>query len=82
MNGKSFLKSILLSLGIFFILLTLISAYFFLISFMERQSYGSGLFFTDVEIFAFAAIVFCILGIISIYLSRRISRPIRKETKE
>jgi hypothetical protein len=79
MNSKSFLNSILLSIGIFFILLTLISVYFLLTSFIERQRHGSGLLFADVELFAFAAIVFCFLGIISIYFSRRVSRKNQKE---
>jgi membrane protein implicated in regulation of membrane protease activity len=78
MNGKRFLASILLVVGIIFTLLTLISTYFFLISFIERQKYGPGLFFTDVEIFAFVTILFCILGIVSIYFSRRISKSNRK----
>ncbi|MCW8961167.1 MAG: hypothetical protein OQK29_06355 [Ignavibacteriaceae bacterium] len=74
MRGKSFFASILLVLGLLFILLFLISAYFFLISFIERQSYGPGLLFADVELFAFAVIIFGIFGSISIYFSRKIFR--------
>jgi len=79
MRGKSFFASILLVLGLLFILLFLISAYFFLISFIERHSYGPGLLFADVELFAFAAIIFGIFGPISIYFSRKISRSNQKD---
>ena len=79
MNSKSFLNSILLSIGIFFILLTLISVYFLLTSFIERQNHGSGLLFADVELFAFMAILFGIFGFSSIYFSKRISRKNQKE---
>jgi hypothetical protein len=73
MNSKSFLKSIFLGIGILFILLTLVSVYFLLTSFIERQSHGSGLLFADVELFAIASILFGALSFTSFYFSKRIS---------
>jgi len=71
-----------LVIGIFFILLTLISAYLFLVSFLERQSHGSGLLFADVELFALAAIFFEILRTIVIIISRKISKSDNRGKKE
>jgi hypothetical protein len=73
-NTKSFLSAFILVIGIFFLVLVLISAYLMLISFIERQSYGPGLLFADVELFAFTAIIFGVLGFIFLYLSGKIKR--------
>jgi len=74
MSVKSIFASALLFLGIILILIALISAYFFLISFIERQSYGSGLLFADVEIFGLVTIIFTIMGAAIIFISRKILR--------
>ena len=75
MSVKSIFASALLFLGVFLILIALISAYFFLMSFIERQSHGSGLLFADVELFALATIIFGVFGAIAIIISRKITKP-------
>ena len=75
MNVKFIFASLLLFLGVFLILIAMISAYFFLMSFIERQSHGSGLLFADVELFALAAIIFGVFGAIAIIISRKITNP-------
>jgi len=72
MKAKSFLSFTLLFLGIFFVLIALISAYFTLTSFLERQSHGSGIFFADVELFGLVAIIFTILSAITIFAYKKI----------
>jgi len=74
MSVKSIFASALLFLGIFLILIALISAYFFLMSFIERQGHGSGLLFADVEIFGLVTIIFTIIGTAIIFISRKILR--------
>ena len=74
MSLKSIFASALLFLGIFLILIALISAYFFLMSFIERQGHGSGLLFADVEIFGLVTIIFTIIGAVIIFISRKILR--------
>ena len=74
MSVKSIFASALLFLGIFLILIALISAYFFLMSFIERQGNGSGLLFADVEIFGLVTIIFTIIGAAIIFISRKILR--------
>lgn len=82
MSVKSIFASALLFLGIFLILVALISGYFFLMSFIERQSHGSGLLFADVELFALAAIIFGTFGTIAIIISRKISNSDTGDKKE
>jgi hypothetical protein len=82
MSVKSVFASALLFLGIFLILIALISAYFFLMSFIERQSHGSGLLFADVELFALAVIIFGVFGTIAIIISKKISKPDGRDKKE
>jgi len=74
MNVKSIFASALLFLGIFLILVALISGYFFLMSFIERQRHGSGPLFADVEIFGLLTIIFTIMGTAIIFISRKILR--------
>jgi hypothetical protein len=51
-------------------------------SFIERQSHGSGLLFADVELFALAAIIFGTFGTIAIIISRKISNSDTGDKKE
>jgi len=79
---KYFFSICFLVIGIFFILLTLISAYLFLVSFLERQSHGSGPLFADVELFALAVIILGVFGTIAIIISRKISKSDNRDKKE
>jgi len=63
------LGGLILFIAFIFILLT-ISSY------TERAKYGPGLFFADVEIFGFIAIVCFLAGILSLWIAKRIRRKL------
>lgn len=67
--------------GIFFIIISILSAYAAFSSFMERQSHGSGPLFADVEMLVIITIIFAILGSLTIFTSRKILRLGSKEKK-
>lgn len=77
------LASILTLLGAVSLLISLMSAYYAVISFLDRSKYGPGLLFADVEIFTAITIFFIIVGSISLWISYRIKKnpPPENENK-
>ncbi len=68
------LASLLTIVGIISLLISLMSAYYAVISFIERSKYGSGLLFADVEIFTAITLFFFIAGSLSLWISYRIKK--------
>jgi len=77
------LASILTLLGVVSLLISLMSAYYAVISFLDRSKYGPGLLFADVEIFTAITIFFIIVGSIALWISYRIKKnpPPENENK-
>jgi len=57
-----FLSIIFAIAGVALLLVAFVSLTAAIFSYLERSKYGSGLFFADVEIFAFSTIFFGVLG--------------------
>lgn len=68
------LVSLLTIVGIISLLVSLMSAYYAVISFIERSKYGPGLLFADVEIFSAITIFFAVAGAFSLWVSYRIKK--------
>jgi hypothetical protein len=68
------LVSILTLLGAVSLLVSLMSAYYAVISFLDRSNNGSGLIWADVEIFSAITIFFIIIGSAALWTSYRIKR--------
>ncbi len=68
------LASLLTIAGITSLLVALMSAYYAVISFIERSKYGHGLLFADVEIFSAITIFFAAAGGLSLWISYRIKK--------
>lgn len=76
------LATLLAILGIISLLVSLMSAYYTVISYLERAKYGPGLFFADVEIFSAITFFFAITGAISLWISYRIKKNPPPENKD
>ena len=76
------LASLLTILGIISLLVSLMSAYYTVISYLERSKYGPGLFFADVEIFSAITIFFAAAGAFSLWISYRIKKKPPPEKKD
>lgn len=77
------LVSILTLLGAVSLLVSLMSAYYAVISFLERSNNGAGLMWADVEIFSAITIFFIIVGSAALWISYRIKKrpPPENENK-
>lgn len=76
------LASVLTIVGIISLLVSLMSAYYAVISFIERSKYGSGLLFADVEIFSAITIIFIVIGSFSLWISYRVKKNPPPEDKK
>ena len=68
------LVSILTLLGMVSLLVSLMSAYYAVISYIERSKNGPGLFFTDVEIFTAITLFFIVVGSAALWILYRIKK--------
>ena len=75
------LASILTIAGVISLLISLMSAYYAVISFIERSKYGPGLLFADVEIFTAITLFFIIVGSATLWISYRIKKHPPPEDK-
>ena len=71
---KKTLASLLNVVGIVSLLVALMSAYYAVISFIDRSKYGHSLLFADVEIFSAITIFFVAAGGFSLWISYRIKK--------
>ena len=71
---KKTIASILTIVGSISLLISLMSAYYAVTSFIERSNYGPGLFFADVEMFTIIALLFIIIGSLCLWISYRIKK--------
>ena len=80
---RKILVPLLTTVGIISLLVSLMSAYYAVISFIERSKYGPGLFFADVEIFTAITLVFIVAGSAALWISYRIKKnpPPENENK-
>ncbi|MFZ0452285.1 MAG: hypothetical protein WCE54_23040 [Ignavibacteriaceae bacterium] len=75
------LASLLTLLGVVSLLVSLMSAYYAVISFIDRSKYGPGLLFADVEIFTAITLFFIIVGSAVLWISYRINKRPPPEDK-
>lgn len=75
------LAGLLTLLGIVSLLVSLMSAFYAVISFLDRSKYGPGLFFADVEIFTAITVFFIAAGSAALWISYRIKRHTPPENK-
>ncbi len=68
------LGSLLTIAGIISLLISIMSAYYAVISFIERSKNGPGLLFADVEIFTAITLFFIIVGSAALWISYRIKK--------
>jgi sorbitol-specific phosphotransferase system component IIC len=71
---KKTIASILTITGFISFLISLMSAYYAITSFIERARYGPGLFFADVEIFVAITLFFIVAGSFCLWISHRIRK--------
>lgn len=76
------LVSLLKIAGMAALFVSLMSAYYAVISFLERSKYGYGLLFADVEIFSAITIFFAVTGALSLWISYRFKKNPLLENKD
>ncbi len=78
---KRIFSSIIVFFGYFLIFIGILSGLQSLSSYLERLKHGPGLLFADVELFAITAIAALFLGILAIWLGKKIKRPDKKSNR-
>jgi succinate dehydrogenase hydrophobic anchor subunit len=69
---KKTISTILKIIAILFLIIALLFAWAAFNSFLERTNHGAGLMFADVEILVFLTLLFLMLSIVLIWISKKI----------
>ena len=67
-------NNVLTLFGIFSLFVSFIFGVLSLSAYFERAKYGPGLFFADVEFFGLIAITSLLIGLVFLFISRRIKK--------
>jgi len=76
---KKIIASMLTVSGFVSFLVAFMSAYYAIISFIERSKYGPGLLFADVEMFTIITLFFIIIGFLCLLISNRIKKSLQQK---
>ncbi len=76
---KKIIASMLTVSGFVSFLVAVMSAYYAIISFIERSKYGPGLLFADVEMFTIITLFFIIIGFLCLLISNRIKKSLQQK---
>jgi cell division protein FtsX len=72
---KKSISVLLKTSGVIFISLAVVLGWASFNSFIERINHGSGLMFSDVEIFAILFLIFLVAGIFCVWIEKKLSFP-------